>query len=208
MFNLISRVRTFLGDQPASPHPWPKVAILGLPDAGKRALLQHLSDTPVDPITVAGCHAGWTSSSHALGLNFIAADVGLDARSRWRAAVAARYTDADAVIIVVNPAHAIALEELRYQLGCLVNGMEESGEVQTYCIVRKGIPWLVLVNCEGSAVVRDLPAMREMQGSRLMVWDWMFRSISTMTGEGVEGSMLWLKEKTRVNAERRLPAEN
>ncbi|RAH48310.1 DUF3176 domain-containing protein [Aspergillus brunneoviolaceus CBS 621.78] len=152
MFNLITRVRTLLGDQSSLTHSMSKVAILGLPDAGKRAFLQHLSDIPLSPITVTGCHAGWTSSSPSRELSFIAADVGLSARLGWRAALAARYADADALIIVVNSAHAIALEELRYQLGCLVHGRMESGEMQTYCIARKGIPWLVLVNFKGGAV--------------------------------------------------------
>ncbi|OJK00232.1 hypothetical protein ASPACDRAFT_60081 [Aspergillus aculeatus ATCC 16872] len=199
MFDLITRVRTFLGDQiapPAGPLSLPKVAILGLPDAGKRALLQHVSDSPLTPITVHGCHAGWTSSSPSRELSFIAADVGLDARLRWRAAVAARYADADALIIVVNSAHAIALEELRYQVGCLVHGRMESGEMQTIGCAGEGIPWLVLVNFDGGAVVCDLPRWQA------------FRPISTATGKGIEESISWLKEKIYVNAQRRLEDMN
>lgn len=155
MSTLLSRLRTLFGGQQCPAHTFTKVAIIGEYGVGKLVLLQHLSDPPIsrympDINLSAGCHIG---SNHQLGFDFVAVDLGTNASRRWIEANASLYRDADALIIAVDFFNPEELEELRYHLNLSVNGRDETGRIDFYPTVKKGIPWVVLVNFKAESMV-------------------------------------------------------
>ncbi|PYH46368.1 uncharacterized protein BP01DRAFT_381996 [Aspergillus saccharolyticus JOP 1030-1] len=206
MSTIIPWIRNLFGDGTSLTRPLTKVAIIGLTEAGQRALLERLSDTPISPVTINGCHAAWQGSSKTLGLALNAVEVGIDGFRNWRVSVASLYTDADALIVVVNILHSIRLEELRCELDSIVNGRWERGEIQTYYIARKGIPWLVLANFEDQMVdeerAKEQVASLGLDGMDL---DWSLHPISTATGQGVAESIQCLTQTLELNVKSTKP---
>lgn len=157
MSPFLSRLRALFRGLTSSSHntrPLTQVAIIGLLGAGQRTILEHLSETPIRPFILQGQHhIAEEGSSPSLGLALRMVDVGGDAPGRWHVLTAQSYADVDALIVAVDVADPITLDELRQELGRVVRGRHVQGWTEPFPVAKQGIPWLVLVMFKGEVVV-------------------------------------------------------
>ncbi|PYH91875.1 hypothetical protein BO71DRAFT_442886 [Aspergillus ellipticus CBS 707.79] len=176
-----------------------KVALIGLDGVGKVTLLQHLSDTPLgwrtpDP-PFRGLQ-GRSGRNQQLGFDLTSVDLGGGAPTLWHEATASLFADSRALIVVVNFLDPVRLDELRYFLALSVDGQDERGRYNDYPKLTEGIPWLVLINFFEEPVDKEKAEKLNLDDLRV---DWTFRSISTVSGQGVNEAIAWLRTKLDGN---------
>ncbi|PYI35258.1 hypothetical protein BP00DRAFT_480420 [Aspergillus indologenus CBS 114.80] len=203
MSSFLSRLRALFGVPTSSSsslntRPLTQVAIIGLFGAGQRTVLEHLSETPIRPYILQGRHhIGEEGSSPSLGLALRMVDVGGDAPGRWHVLTAQSYADVDALIVVVDVADPITLDELREELGRVVRGRRVQGRTEPFPVAKPGIPWLVLVMFKGEVVI----AREQVAALRLdeLGVDWVFRPVAARNGKDIKQSVSWLTKRLEEN---------
>ncbi|OJK00809.1 hypothetical protein ASPACDRAFT_42299 [Aspergillus aculeatus ATCC 16872] len=203
MSSFLSRLRALFGGPTSSPssshnaRPLTQVAIIGLFGAGQRTVLEHLSESPIRPFILQGQHhIAEEGSSPSLGLALRMVDVGGDAPGRWHVLTAQSYANVDALIVTVNVADPITLDELRQELGRVVRGRRVQGWTEPFPVAKQGIPWLVLVIFKGE-VVDEKIAREQVAALRLdeLGIDWVFRPVAAGNGKDIKQSVSWLTNR-------------
>ncbi|RAH66571.1 uncharacterized protein BO66DRAFT_474103 [Aspergillus aculeatinus CBS 121060] len=204
MSPFLSRLRALLRGLTSSSHntrPLTQVAIIGLLGAGQRTILEHLSETPIRPFILQGQHRiAEEGSSPSLGLALRMVDVGGDAPGRWHVLTAQSYADVDALIVAVDVADPITLDELRQELGRVVRGRRVQGWTEPFPVAKQGVPWLVMVMFRGEVVDENI-AQKQVATLRLdeLGVDWVFRPVAAGNGKDIKQSVSWLTNKLEGN---------
>ncbi|PWY66002.1 hypothetical protein BO70DRAFT_400952 [Aspergillus heteromorphus CBS 117.55] len=155
MPSFFTRLRTLFGGPSTPTGPFPKIGIIGEDSVGKLALLRHLSDTPISQYTpdinVRNAEAR-LGTNHQLGFDYVVVNLSANGPRRWVELNASLYADSDALVVVVDFFNPAELDTLRYHLMLSVRGGGR-GKLDFYPTVKKGIPWLVLVNFKAEPLV-------------------------------------------------------
>ncbi|PYI24699.1 hypothetical protein BO99DRAFT_427728 [Aspergillus violaceofuscus CBS 115571] len=184
--------------QHAPPDPSRHYRLYG---AGQRTVLEHISETPIRPFILQGQHyIGEEGSSPLLGLALRMVDVGGDAPGHWHVLTAQSYADVGALIVVVDVADPITLNELREELGRVVRGRRVQGRTEPFPVAKPGIPWLVLVIFKGEVVDEEI-AREQVAALHLneLSVDWVFRPVAAGDGKGIKQSVSWLTKRLEEN---------
>ncbi|KAL3459557.1 hypothetical protein BJX64DRAFT_200404 [Aspergillus heterothallicus] len=195
MIPFLTRLRTVLGDRPFS-----KVGIVCEGDdfANDKALLQHLSDNPIENYT-PDRNSG---ASAQIGRNrqhrfdFTLVFLGTNGPKCWLIANALLYSDSDALIVIVDALNPWSIDSLRCSLEMSVKGTVDWRPRDFYPTVRKGIPWLVLVNFKVEPV--DQQKARELVDSLsldALDVEWHVCAVSTTSGSGIYDAAWLLRRK-------------
>ncbi|RAH78362.1 hypothetical protein BO86DRAFT_402904 [Aspergillus japonicus CBS 114.51] len=123
-------------------------------------------------------------------------DVGGDAPGRWHVLTAQSYADVDALIVAVDVADPITLNELREELGRVVRGRRVQGRTEPFPVAKQGIPWLVLVVFKGE-VMDEKIAREQVAALRLneLSIDWVFHPVAAGNGKDTKQSVSWLTKR-------------
>lgn len=163
MASFLTRLKTLLGATPAL-QSFTKVSIVSEGDDFKsdKALLQHLSDSPINryiPDQDSGASA-YTGSNRQYRFDFKLGYLGIVGPKRWLVANGLLFSDSDALIVVANAFNPYICHMLKDCLELSAKGTVNSKPKDFYPTVKKGIPWLVLINFKGEPLVRYSPPLR------------------------------------------------